>query len=102
MADTTFESEVRQGDLAYALPTTRPASPAESINTVYGPDETDPEDHLLLDEQFEQKMVLNIRINEPTEIERWNEAMPIRYPNVRAGSQEEISESPHAFLLDIR
>ncbi|KAI0032782.1 hypothetical protein K488DRAFT_38561, partial [Vararia minispora EC-137] len=83
------------GDLAYARAVIRVPSPTESIDTQYGPDETDIDDRLLSDPQFEQKVLNGLRIHEPTDLEHWNDAMPVRFPRVRPGSQEEQTLYQH-------
>jgi len=86
---TSTTHTVHAGDLPYARPVVRPPSPTGSINTEYGPDETDPIDLVLSDEEFERRVLAELRINEPTENENWSDSMPIRFPVFQAGSHEE-------------
>jgi hypothetical protein len=73
----------------------RPASPTGSINTEYGPDETDPAELVLSDREFERKVLENLRINEQNDAEKENEHGPVLYTfkhmlrNVQPGSNEE-------------
>jgi hypothetical protein len=78
---------------SYGSGIVRSQSPTASLNTVYGPDETEEEDFYLSEKQFSEKVLDQIRIGYQTNTERWNEAMPIRFPSLQAGSEEERRET---------
>ena len=78
------------GNLPYARPALmRPPSPAGSINTEYGPDETDTQDLAMSDEEFERKILAELKIDQPSDAEAQADVMPIRFPYFQPGSHEE-------------
>jgi len=96
---------VRMGDVPYENPVMRPPSPAGSINTEYGPDETDPVDLLLSDRDFERKVLDNLRIHEATDTEQRNERGPVlltvlaKARGIQPGSNEERGNlSPYYYV----
>ena len=90
MAPTTPSAAFYSGDLPYARPTLiRPPSPAGSINTEYGPDETDTEELAMSDEAFERKILAELKIDQPTESETQADVPPLRFPYCEPGSHDE-------------
>ena len=96
---------IRSGDVPYESPVVRPASPTGSINTEYGPDETDPADRLLSDRELERKILANLRIDEQTDTEKVNEKGPllltflVKSRGVQPGSQEERGWLPSVLIV---
>ena len=94
MAPATPTSTFYPGDLPYARPALmRPPSPAGSINTEYGPDETDPHELAMTDDEFERKILAELRIDQPSEPEIEADVMPVRFPYFQPGSHEERGTS---------
>lgn len=56
-------------DPAYAPPLVNPPSPAASVTSIYGEDETTMSDAGLPEDKFEEKMQLAIGISQPSEWE---------------------------------
>jgi hypothetical protein len=61
--------QIHPGDPAYAPPLIRPPSPASSIGTVYGPDDTSLSDVELDDAAFARKTAERLRLTFPSESE---------------------------------
>ncbi|OAX44324.1 hypothetical protein K503DRAFT_449181 [Rhizopogon vinicolor AM-OR11-026] len=64
--------QIHTGDPAYASPVIRPPSPASSVGTAYGPDETSLSDLELSQDAFERKWTANLRLDEPKDEEVHN------------------------------
>ncbi|KAF9242620.1 hypothetical protein BU15DRAFT_43677 [Melanogaster broomeanus] len=56
---------IHAGDPAYASPVIRAPSPASSVGTAYGPDETSQSDSELSQEAFEQKLSDTLKLDGP-------------------------------------
>lgn len=56
---------IHTGDTAYASPVIRAPSPASSVGTAYGPDESNQSDQELSPEAFEQKWSSKLRLDSP-------------------------------------
>ncbi|KAG0703785.1 hypothetical protein DFH29DRAFT_915074 [Suillus ampliporus] len=57
--------QIHAGDPAYASPVIRPPSPASSVGTAYGPDETSLSDSGMCQDAFERKWIASLRLDEP-------------------------------------
>ncbi|VDC07376.1 unnamed protein product [Peniophora sp. CBMAI 1063] len=100
MAPTTPTTTFYPGDLPYARPALmRPPSPAGSINTEYGPDETDPKELAMSDEEFERKILAELKIDQPADPEVQADMMPIRFPFFQPGSHEERVVYQHTLYM---
>lgn len=74
--------QIHAGDPAYASPVIRPPSPASSLGTAYGPDDTSLSDSGLSQDVFEQKWIANLGLDEPKHDEVHNSKDPlIIYPS---------------------
>jgi len=82
---------VHPGDLPYATPVLRSASPSGSINTEYGPDETSPSDHELAAEGFERKIEAQLRIHHQREEELRAEAQPLMLKRPESALEEKCT-----------
>jgi hypothetical protein len=69
--------QIHAGDPAYASPVIRPPSPASSVGTAYGPDDTSLSDSGLSQDVFEQKWIANLRLDEPKHDEIHNLKDPL-------------------------
>ncbi|KAG1742339.1 uncharacterized protein EDB91DRAFT_1247730 [Suillus paluster] len=71
--------QIHAGDPAYASPVIRPPSPASSVGTAYGPDETSLSDSGLTQDAFERKWIAHLRLDEPKheEVHNLNEVLII-------------------------
>lgn len=69
--------QIHAGDPAYASPVIRPPSPASSVGTAYGPDDTSLSDSGLSQDVFEQKWIANLRLDEPKHDEVHNLKDPL-------------------------
>ncbi|TFY60464.1 hypothetical protein EVG20_g7403, partial [Dentipellis fragilis] len=76
------------GDLPYAPPVLRAASPSGSINTEYGPDETSLSDMELSPGEFEGKIEAALRLHEQREQEVVAEAKPVLIPKPKTAAEE--------------
>jgi hypothetical protein len=56
-------------DPGYAPPLVNPPSPAPSVTSIHGDDETDPADALLSSADFDAKMRAQIGLGQPGEVE---------------------------------
>jgi hypothetical protein len=61
--------QIHPGDPSYAPPLIRPPSPASSIGTVYGDDETSQSDAELDDAAFASKHEEALKLNHPSDAE---------------------------------
>ncbi|KAG1852001.1 hypothetical protein C8R48DRAFT_676256 [Suillus tomentosus] len=69
--------QIHAGDPAYASPVIRPPSPASSVGTAYGPDDTSLSDSGLNQDVFERKWIANLRLDEPKHDEVHNLKDPL-------------------------
>jgi len=69
--------QIHAGDPAYASPVIRPPSPASSVGTAYGPDDTSLSDSELSQDDFERKAIANLRLDEPKHDEVHNLKDPL-------------------------
>lgn len=91
---------VHPGDLPYATPVLRTASPSGSINTEYGPDETSISDQDLSPEEFDRKVQKQLGLHEQREQEFRAQASPLLWPKPR-GPQEEKCAYTFSFLRSL-
>ncbi|KAA1475564.1 hypothetical protein DENSPDRAFT_805940 [Dentipellis sp. KUC8613] len=85
MSQTHF---AHPGDLPYAPPVLRAASPSGSINTEYGPDETSLSDMELSPGEFEGKIEAALRLHEQRDQEVVAVAKPVLIPKPKTAAEE--------------
>lgn len=85
--------QIHSGDPAYASPVIRPPSPASSVGTAYGPDETSLSDSELAQDTFERKWTANLRLNEPKDEEVHNLKDVLVTPPSDPGEQKCVSDN---------
>ncbi|ETW77568.1 hypothetical protein HETIRDRAFT_242588, partial [Heterobasidion irregulare TC 32-1] len=81
---------VHPGDLPYATPVLRAASPSGSINTEYGPDETSQSDLDLSPEEFEEKVAMSLGLHEQREHEISAESKSLLLPKPKSAAEEKL------------
>ncbi|KAG9315872.1 hypothetical protein JVU11DRAFT_3521 [Chiua virens] len=79
---------IHTGDPAYASPVIRAPSPASSVGTAYGPDETAQSDSELSPEAFRQKWLSKLKLDAP----RIEEELMSFSPLIQPLPQNEIDE----------
>jgi hypothetical protein len=85
--------QIHTGDPAYASPVIRPPSPASSVGTAYGPDETSLSDSGLTQDAFERKWIANLRLDEPKDEEVHNLKDVLIIPPNDPQEQKRVSNS---------
>jgi len=83
--------QIHTGDPAYASPVIRPPSPASSVGTVCGPDETSLSDSGLTQDAFERKWTANLRLDDPKEEEVYSLKDVLITPPSDPGEQKRAS-----------
>lgn len=83
------------GDPAYAPPVLRASSPAQSLSTEYGPDETSLSDSELTDEQFARQCEEQIGLQALRD-EEHEANHDVLLPRPKEGSPEEKSGSDNS------
>ena len=100
MSQSSRIHHVHPGDLPYATPVLRAASPSGSINTEYGPDETSQSDLDLSPEEFEEKVAMSLGLHEQREHEISAESKSLLLPKPKSAAEEKC-RPVHASMIRI-
>ncbi|KDQ62690.1 hypothetical protein JAAARDRAFT_112664, partial [Jaapia argillacea MUCL 33604] len=83
----SYPHHLNLGHPPYGPPLLRPSSPADTIGTVYGPDETSQSDDELSQEAFDNKCEEGLKLREMRETEVLANRCPL-LPKPKAGTEE--------------